>query len=101
MKFITGVGPVWSSRAVFNSYSAAAICGLALASRRRVRQAPTLARTIRRDGVTIMVRIVANARPKAMAVASCYHHWVDGAPTEISCVTKSIFTARRGKTAAR
>jgi hypothetical protein len=63
-----------------------------LAAVLRARQAATLARSISRDGVTIMVRMVAKASPKAIAVASCCHHWVDGAPSEISRVTKSILT---------
>ena len=39
-----------------------------------------------------MVRRVAKASPKAIAVDNCCHHCVDGAPIAISRVTKSILT---------
>ena len=42
-----------------------------------------LARSIRAEGVTTRVSTVAKARPKAMAVESWVHHWVEGAPTVI------------------
>src|SRR5690554_4217005 len=33
------------------------------------------------QGVTSSVRPVAKARPPAMALESCVHHWVEGAPS--------------------
>ena len=46
----------------------------------------------RADGVTTKVSTVAKARPNTMADDSCVHHWVEGAPTETSRVTRSILT---------
>ena len=54
--------------------------------------AAMLARIIKSDGVTKSVNRVAKARPKAIAVDSCCHHCVEGAPTVTSRVTKSILT---------
>src|SRR5690554_345136 len=43
-------------------------------------------------GVNNSVRMVANARPPAIALESCAHHWVDGAPSPREGVSRSTFT---------
>ena len=48
-------------------------------------------RSINAHGVTINVRTVAKLRPNTIVVDSETHHCVDGAPTVISRVRKSIF----------
>ena len=58
----------------------------------RLREVAILALIIKSDGVTKSVNKVAKARPKAIAVDSCCHHCVEGAPMATSLVTKSILT---------
>ena len=48
-------------------------------------------RSIKAQGVTINVKTVAKLRPNTIVVDSETHHCVDGAPTVISRVRKSIF----------
>ena len=55
---------------------------------------PALSRSIRAVGVTTRVSTVEKLRPKTTAVASCTHHYVDGAPTESSREKKSIFICK-------
>ena len=42
-------------------------------------------------GVTSNVSPVAKARPPAIALDNCVHHWVDGAPHPIIGLNRSIF----------
>src|SRR3546814_2613040 len=69
----------WSSDVCSSDLSASA--GAALAWRRRARKARRFSFSISAEGVTTRVSRVAKVRPKATAVESCRHHWVEGAPT--------------------
>lgn len=60
-------------------YSAASGSG-GVPWRRRRQAAARFSRSISALGVTTSVNTVAKVRPKAMAVDSWRHHWVEGAP---------------------